>query len=436
VIATNSKLDARSIAIYSHSDNYFHDTLIKAQNLVLHSLKSYVQISESKIRACNIAVIADGDVGISSSTITSSTSYIKSAQNVSIQNSEVIGYSILVQSIHDFVQINSNIKLVQHPHVLFAHQPSSDHTIMKGGIKVATDIEIIGLYDIEKKSLPPARLSWKQVEDINNIPLLEGSAYIEANRGFIIGSTLDSNNSVIIKTHDSIEVVPLSLYNETLDSGGFNKKSIIKVISKINAGLIQINAKNSATFVGSLLKAASGSVDSEVIFLLDSPESISTQQKRVKTLTGFIDSDLPKNPTVGDYFDFSKSTHVESAISNLNVYSQYSSEELYFTQKHGDIALDKSINGYEKLQVKASKGKILIQSPNLQEIYQGSGGGDKGKQSALDARTIIGGNNVYLIADEVISEAGKFNVSGELNIVAKDGGLFIASISASILNVS
>ena len=73
----------------------------------------------------------------------------------------------------------------------------------------------------------------------------------------------------------------------------------------------------------------------------------------------FIDSDLPKNPTVGDYFDFSKSTHIESAISNLNVYSQYSSEELYFTQKHGDIALDKSINGYEKLQVKASNGKIL-----------------------------------------------------------------------------
>tara|TARA_B110000503_G_scaffold143010_1_gene242092 strand:- start:156 stop:4136 length:3981 start_codon:yes stop_codon:yes gene_type:complete len=164
------------------------------------------------------------------------------------------------------------------------------------------------------------------------------------------------------------------------------------------------------------------------------PESIATQQNRVKTLTGFIDSDLPKNPTVGDYFDFSKSTHVESAISNLSVYSKFSSKELYFTQKQGDIGLDKSIGGYEKLQIKASNGKILIQSPNLQNIYQGSGGGNIGKQSALDARTIIGGDNVYLIADEVISEAGRFNVSGELKIITKNGVHFLpVSVHQSLM---
>ena len=420
IITTGATLEAKAIAVYSHSSSYFHDTLIKAQELVAYSLNGYVQITQSQIKVCNIAIIANGDIDINSSTIQSSNSYFQSGQDVTLNNSDIISYSIYVQSIHDFLQINSNINLVHYPHVLFANQVSMNASIIKGGVHLATDVSIIGLYG-EAGTILPATLAWKQVADINKATLSPGSAYIEADRGFIIGSTLDAGNSVIIKTHNSIEVVPLTLYNETIDSGGLNKKSIIEVVSKINAGLIQIDASKSAIFVASMLKAASGIVDSKVVFLLNSPESITHQQQRIKTLTGFINSELPENTTVADYFNFSKSTHIASAISNLNVYSEYSSPELYFTQKQGDIALDRSITKYEKLQVTASCGKILITSPNLQDIYKGNGGGDVGKESSHNARTVIGGGDVYLVADEVISEAGKFNVSGELKIVAKDG---------------
>jgi hypothetical protein len=421
IITTGSTLKAKSIAVYSGSNSYFQDTLIQAQNLVAYSLNGSVQISQSQIKSCNIVIVGKGDVSIDSSKIESSKSYIKSGQNVNISNSDYISHSIFVQAIHDFLQINSNITLVQHPHILFANQLSSDTSIIKGGVKIATDVNVIGIYG-EKGMSFPTSLSWQQVGDISKVNLKSGNAYIEANRGFIIGSSLNANNSVIIKTHSSIEVVPLTLYNETIDSGGLNKKSISEVVSKINAGLIDIKAKNSAIFIGSLLKAATGKIDADVLYSLDSPTNIEKQQERINVLKDFMGLEpLKSSKTVGDYFNFSKATYLASRISNLSIYDDYSSSELYFTKKQGDISLDKSISKYDKLHVTASNGKILITSPNLQDIYKGSGGGDSGKQACKNARTVIAGKEVYLIADEIRSTASKINVSGELKIVTKDG---------------
>jgi hypothetical protein len=342
-----------------------------------------------------------------------------------------------VQTIHDFMQINSNIKLVQHPHILFANQDFSDPSIIKGGVKIATDVNVIGVYG-EKGMSFPTSLSWQQVDDISQVNLKPGNAYIEANRGFIIGSSLNAHNSVIIKTHNSIEVVPLNLYNETLDSGGLNKKSISEVVSKINAGLIDIKAENSAIFIGSLLKAATGKIDADVLYALDSPTNIENQQERIKVLKDFAGLEpIKSSKTVGDYFNFSKATCLASRISNLSIYDDYTSSELYFTKKQGDIDLDKSISKYEKLHVTASNGRILITSPNLQDIYIGSGGGDSGKQTCENAKTVIAGKEVYLIADEVRSTASKINVSGELKIVTKDGvHLLPVSVHQSLIHHS
>ncbi|PFX12133.1 Uncharacterized protein YbeQ [Stylophora pistillata] len=175
-------------------------------------------------------------------------------------------------------------------------------------------------------------------------------------------------------------------------------------------------------------------IDAQNGYIIGSPAEILKQQHRVHELGKFADDVFLGKSNLQEILDFKKSTSVASRISNLNVYDDFKSKELYYTHNQGDIVLDKSITKYEKLQVTASNGKILINSPNLQEIYQGSGGGIKGKQSALDARTIIGGDNVYLIADEVISEAGKFNVSGELKIITKNGVHFLpVSVHQSLM---
>ena len=70
-----------------------------------------------------------------------------------------------------------------------------------------------------------------------------GNAYINSQNGAIIGSDLSASHSVIIRTKESLEVVPLVLHNELLDAGGYNKVAIKTVISRINSGLIDIKAE-------------------------------------------------------------------------------------------------------------------------------------------------------------------------------------------------
>lgn len=83
-------------------------------------------------------------------------------------------------------------------------------------------------------------------------------------------------------------------------AGGMNTNAIKEVISRINAGTIYIDAGKAATFVGSLLKAANGSIKADVLHLLNSPAEIATQQGRIRELVGWVgkspnENNLPQN---------------------------------------------------------------------------------------------------------------------------------------------
>jgi hypothetical protein len=155
----------------------------------------------------------------------------------------------------------------------------------------------------------------------------QGSAYIDACNGYIIGSELHASDSVIIRTSKAIDVVPLILHNELLDAGGYNKSGVKEIVSRINAGIIDIKAGDCALFVGALLRAATGKVDADVIYALDSPDKIEAQQERIRELGHFKNNPL-SNPlmgemTIGESFNFSKATSLASRISNLGIYNDY-----------------------------------------------------------------------------------------------------------------
>ncbi|KJV80467.1 hypothetical protein RHORCCE3_1392 [Rickettsia hoogstraalii str. RCCE3] len=83
-------------------------------------------------------------------------------------------------------------------------------------------------------------------------------------------------------------------------AGGMNTNAIKEVISRINAGTIYIDAGKAATFVGSLLKAANGSIKADVLHLLNSSAEIVTQQGRIRELVGWVgkspnENNLPQN---------------------------------------------------------------------------------------------------------------------------------------------
>lgn len=414
----NALLEANQITIYSKQDTSFNNTIINAAEFVVTSLDSFINFKNVKLRANNMALVAEDNIGIYDSAFKANKLYMQSNNSTSINDSNIIAHDMFTASVRQFLLANSNIDISHYKFALFGHQLDEDH--LQGGFRAAKDFQIVGIFG-NGNSQHYADITWHRVDFKNDIIPSKGRAYIDAQNGYIIGSNLNADDSIIIRTKESLEVVPLVLHNELLAAGGYNKTAIETVISRINSGLIDIKAEKSATFIGSALKAATGSIDADVIYTLGSPTDIQKQQHRINELGKFADDVFLGKSNLQEILDFSQSTSVASRISNLNVYDDFKSTELYYTHKQGDIVLDKSITKYEKLQVTASNGKILIQSPKLQDIYQGSGGGDKGKQSALDSRTVIGGDNVYLIADEVISQAGKFNVSGELKIITKNG---------------
>lgn len=423
VCVTEATLSSKCITIYSHTGTYAAETLIKAQELVFYTLNGDIQIQASKLAANKIAIVSNGDVGIVKSELSSNSLVIKGS-NIGIQNSEIITHDIFVQSIQEFLLVYSKINLLQYQHVLFASNSNnaSNSLLIKGGFQLPCEVTLVGVFSTNKNN-PLPKLQWQHIDFDSDVALEKGKAYIDANRGFIVGSTISSQDSVIIRTKHSLEVVPLLLYNELMNSGGFNDRAIKEVASKINAGVIDIDAGKAATFVGALFKASSGSIRADVTHLLASPEEIAAQQGRVKELVGFVGNAplYSEKINVGKYFEFTQSTSISQRVGNLGIYDNYLSKDLAFTQSSGDILLDRSLTKYDKLYLNAEKGKILIVSHDLQNIYTGSGGGEQGRSAAYEARTIIGGNEVHLIADEVISHAGKFEVKGVLKIVTKEG---------------
>ena len=440
VMMQGAQLDAKLITVYSGTNTYFAETLMKAQEIVSYSLSHYIQTNNSNLQASRITIIAKDDLIINSSLITSNQLTMDSGGDTAILDSELISHSIFTQSVRDFILYSSNINLLQCSYTLFA-TPGNKQGVIQGGYAVGNDLTVVGVFTTDRQQLLP-QLKWQEISIEEQVPVASGSAYIDSKYGFITGSTIDARHSVIIKTADSLYVVPVVLHNEVMAAGGMNKKAIKQVVTRINAGLIDIDAKQAVIFVNSLLKAATeidiraeklgmfvdtslkgttGSIQADILEVLASPTEIARQQDRIRELGSFI-----KQPTIGqtigEYFDFSHSTSIKQRIGNLGIYDNYVSQNLSFTQIGTDIVFNQSWhNKYNTLHLNVEKGKILIVSNNLQDIYAGSGGGEYGKNMTDHSRTVIGGNNIYLVADQIVMQASKFNVKGDLKIVARDG---------------
>lgn len=153
--------------------------------------------------------------------------------------------------------------------------------MIQGGFRIANDITLIGVFSPDRNN-PLPKLQWKYIDFAGDIRTTDGTAYIDAKHGYIIGGTISAKESVIIKTSHSTEILPLPLYNEVMSAGGMNNNAIKEVVSRINAGTIDIDAGKAATLIGCLLKAANGSVKADILHLLNSPAEIANQQGRIR----------------------------------------------------------------------------------------------------------------------------------------------------------
>lgn len=269
--------------------------------------------------------------------------------------------------------------------------------------------------------------------------------FIDSQKCTIVGSSLSGGEYVVIKARDSVEIIPLTVYNRVMSSGGFTPAVANQVISQIQTGLIDIDATNLVRIVNSVLTAAYGKIVADTIAISTTPEFIKTQQERMKVLKPWISEDSvdtvlsERDEAIKHSLRFSNTTEIDCRLG-VSLFSPFNSKNLVYTKRAGDIIIDQSIDfPYESLTINLKKGKLLIKSPQINESYKQKDEhrgkfGFKMKQqqsqgnyeAAIEARTVIGGNNIFISADLVKVDGGVFDIKGDLEIVTEKGVYFLA----------
>ncbi|MDF2966033.1 MAG: fhaB1 [Rickettsiaceae bacterium] len=233
----------------------------------------------------------------------------------------------------------------------------------------------------------------KYFEEVITSNVIGDKIYIDAKSGLIEGGRLTGKELVSIKTAGGLEFIPVNMYNAWVDSSGSIHQKFTKLASRINAGLLDIDAGKAALFLGAFIKATNADIKAEEINIL-SIDEIANQQLRVSNLFGF------KTP-----FLDSKTQQDLFLKSKFNI-----TEKLTVHATRGDIVVNGIVKA-ETVEFRADGGSVLIKS----DIYNAD------KNSAQNNIATIGGNNVYIIADKFDFIAGGINITGDLKVVTKNG---------------
>lgn len=302
---------------------------------------------------------------------------------IKIDSSLIIGdNSIFFSSVSNYLAINSEISLAQYQHKLFLYKSGAGYEeVARCGFALPS-VEAIGIVGSKNYNRIFSEFEYHLVNsrqiDLGIFSYLSGNnpkaIMIDAHTGVIIGSKLDAkSHNVIIKSNYGIELLPLGLYNATMFSGGFNPESAGVVISKIEAGLIDLDGGSFIKSIGALLKASSGSLKADYIIDEQMIKEISARHNSLKLLSPWLanspaiyDMIINKN-VVRTKLEFSEVTKIDLGKAKLNIFYPYQSKAVYLRQREGDLRIDRDVCfDNEIMAISLDKGKLFFGAPRTE----------------------------------------------------------------------
>ena len=355
---SNLDAEAHSICIYSSGETSVRDTIFRASELFIYVYDRYIAINATK-HCSNIAVVSEvGNISISDSNIrTHSMLVVSGGDNIVRESDIVCDGSLVLKATKDYIQINSSIELIKHPFMLFTHdcgaQDEFGNQLATCGIRFSEGLELIGILlpeglqvmsNYQYHHIHTSKISKK---DLKKLHKDKHGIYIDADTARIVGGALEGNESIIIRTIHSVEVIPLILYNVAMTGGEFNESGILYLVSRLNAGIIDIDAGKVAIFIGALMKASVGCIKSEWLELLDTPDKMAMKQNKVSDLKSAVNpwmvhpklSDLVAGQGVRTYLGFSELTSIDLGEQSVDLFYPYKSKNVQLRQRKGDVSL-------------------------------------------------------------------------------------------------
>jgi hypothetical protein len=281
------------------------DISIRASNLyasrVRNRASNGIEIAgDSEIVSSLLTNYSGGNTEIIDSSIYSSQMIFNSQKKITIDSSLILSdNNIFFQAVSNYLAVNSNIFLTQYPNKLFLHKTGVDsegNPLMRCGFSLK-GIEAIGMLGSKGYNQSFADFQYALVNsskiDLGIFAYLAGdnpkAIIIDAASGIIMGSQLNAaNHHVIIKASHGIELLPLCIYNLAMFSGGITKESVATVISKIEAGLINLDGGTLVKSVGALMRASTGNLKADYIVNESLLTKIAAKQRSLAELALWI----------------------------------------------------------------------------------------------------------------------------------------------------
>lgn len=410
-----------------------------------------ISVSDSSIISRLLVNYAEGNVTFSNSQVFASQMFTDAQKNITIDGSKILSdNNLFFRSIANYLAINSDISLSQFPTNLFLYnssaRDSNGNLLVRCGFPFK-EIEALGLVDARGYSSPSSNEFQYHLINSSKIDLSifqaiaeqnPQSIIIDAHTGAIIGSRLSAkDHQVIIKTKDGLELLPLSLYNATMFSGGFNDLGIKSVISKIEAGAIDIDAGSYLKSVGALLRANSGSLKADYImdqsFIKESAARHASLQAlkpwlRVPELYDMIVNDQ----IVPTRLEFSEITKIDLGKGKIDLFYPYSSKRVDLRQREGDVTIDRDVDfPYEVMAVHVDSGKIFFGIPKVEQYFIRKlwwfGSKTKMYERHVTDHVHVTGQNLFFGASGDIEVHGTIQASGELGLKSSDGDIKLSA---------
>ncbi len=243
-----------------------------------------VTIDNLEIMSKALYLFSDSSLNITDSKILTS-SALTHAEDVVITDSDVLASdNIFIQAIENFISVNSNIQVNKDDVALFTYKAKTkdqyNNSLLRCGLEIA-GTEVLGIADFRPMLDRHGALSYKILNSASSAMELAYSmskgqkgVYIDANKGYIMGGSISAkDHRVMVKTKSGLEFVPVGLYNLAIFSGGINPHGVEAVMTKIEAGIVDIDA-GYLDMLGALIRASQANISTDYLYNLDSKVAI------------------------------------------------------------------------------------------------------------------------------------------------------------------
>ena len=319
----------------------------------------------------------------------------------------------------------SKIFSIEHIKKKIGDDEAGSAHIIVGGEAVILGSNIKAWNDLALKVEKALTIATSTSQDgtVHKAEVLGKRIFIDAEYGFVLGADIKGDDYVQIKIREDFAVLPVLLYNELLLAGGFSERGVKVLASKIEAGLVDIEAGKFATFMETIIKATQGSIKADYVTFFkkeDTIKHIKVQQERMRELSGWFPDvklhsvDDQKKDFVGVELEFAKRLDIQVMKGHVDTGINYKSHEVHLTQEEGSIYFDEGMH-FDKLYVDAKRGSVLF------------GTGIKVASSSVSGNVVMG-NELFVSCDSCEILNSQVIMKDKLKIIAKDS-VFVMPLS-------